>query len=174
MQAQPRIMSRSDNRMRVRGKVHQYAGQLSQGFRLVQLVQIVDDHDDAVALAVEFREHPVGQGPDIKVRCRGRWFHVTVGASWMTDRVQQSQPENLGILFVATHLYEADAVRPARALCPGAQQRRLATASRRGDDRHLPRCGAVQAGEKIAASDQPGSAHATFTRPGSALLLLCR
>src|SRR5580693_1631697 len=82
----------------------------------------------------------------------------------MTDRVQQGKPENLSILLVATHLDEGDAMRPGRAPCPGAQQRRLPAARRGGDNRHLPCCRAVQAGNKIVASDQPGSAHATFTR----------
>jgi hypothetical protein len=82
----------------------------------------------------------------------------------MTDRVEQGQPENLSILLIAAHRYEGDAMRPARARGPGAQQRRLPAAGRRGDNRHLPRGRAVQSGNKIVTGDQPGRADATFTR----------
>jgi len=61
-------------------------------------------------------------------------------------------------------LDEGDAMRPARAPGPGAQQRRLPAARRRGDNRHLSLDRAVQAGDEIVASDQPGRVHATFTR----------
>ena len=43
-----------------------------------------------------------------------------------------------------------------RAAGPGAQQRRLPAASRRRDDRHLPRCRAVQTGDELAARDHSG------------------
>jgi hypothetical protein len=78
-------------------------------------------------------------------------------------------------LLVALHLQHGEPARLPRTAGPGAQQRRLPAASRRRDDRHLPRCRAVQGGEKIVASDQPGSADAAFTRLRPALLIFyCR
>jgi hypothetical protein len=82
----------------------------------------------------------------------------------MTDGVEQGQPEQLSILLVARHRHESDPMRPIRSADPHAQQRRLPAASRSRDDRHLPRRRAIQSGEKIAASDQPESAHTAFTR----------
>ena len=43
MQAQPKIMARGQDRVRVGGKVRQQAGELGEGLRRVQLVQIIDD-----------------------------------------------------------------------------------------------------------------------------------
>ena len=41
----------------------------------------------------------------------------------MTDRVEQGEPEQLGVLLVALYLYHGNPVPQARAISPGAQQR---------------------------------------------------
>jgi hypothetical protein len=40
----------------------------------------------------------------------------------VTDRVEQGQPELVGVVLVALHLHEGEPVRLARAAGPGAQQ----------------------------------------------------
>ena len=55
MQAQPQIATRRQYRVRMRGKVCQQPGELGQGVRRVQLMQIVDDQDDAAAMVFELR-----------------------------------------------------------------------------------------------------------------------
>ena len=55
MQVQLKITTRRQHRMRVRGKVGQQPGELGQGVRRVQLVQIVDHQDDAAAVIFELR-----------------------------------------------------------------------------------------------------------------------
>jgi hypothetical protein len=55
MQAQLQITACRQHRVRVGGKVGQQPGELSQGIRRAQLMQIVDDQDDAAAMAFELR-----------------------------------------------------------------------------------------------------------------------
>ena len=55
MQAQLQITTRRQHRVRVAGKVGQQPGELGQGVRRMQLVQIVDDQDDAAAMVFELR-----------------------------------------------------------------------------------------------------------------------
>jgi hypothetical protein len=38
----------------------------------------------------------------------------------MTDRVEEGQPEVLGVLLVAPHLHDSEPVRLTRAVCPRA------------------------------------------------------
>jgi hypothetical protein len=52
-----------------------------------------------------------------------------------------------------------------RAAGPRAQQARLPAASRRRDDRHLPRRRAIQGSDKIIPADQPGSCWSYRQRP---------
>ena len=83
----------------------------------------------------------------------------------VTDRVEQGQPELLGVLLVALHLHDGEPVRLTRPVGPGAQQRRLPAAGRSRDDRHLPRRRAIQGSEKITPVDQPGSCWSHRHRP---------
>jgi hypothetical protein len=50
MQAQPQVAACGQHRMHVRGEVRQQAGEPGEGVRGVQLVQIVDDQDEAAAM----------------------------------------------------------------------------------------------------------------------------
>jgi hypothetical protein len=75
----------------------------------------------------------------------------------MTDCAEQGKPELLGILLIALHLQHGEPMRLTRTIGPRAQQRRLPTARRSRDDRHLPSCRAIQDSEKINPVDQPGS-----------------
>ena len=83
----------------------------------------------------------------------------------MTDRVEQGQPELLGVVLIALHLHEGEPVRlarrPAQArssdvfpLPAGAEM--IVTFSRRR---------AVQGSEKITPVDQPGSCWSHRQRP---------
>src|SRR5580658_11340999 len=75
----------------------------------------------------------------------------------MTHRVEQGQPELLGVLLVAWYLQQSEPALLLRTAGPGAQQGRLPAAGRSGDDRHLPRRCAIQGSDKITPVDQPGS-----------------
>ena len=49
MQAQPQIVTRGQHRVRAGGKVCQQAGELGEGLRGVQLVQIINNQRDVAA-----------------------------------------------------------------------------------------------------------------------------
>jgi hypothetical protein len=75
----------------------------------------------------------------------------------VTDRVEQGQPELLGVVLIALHLHDGEPVLLPRTVGPRAQQARLPAASRSRDDRHLPRRRAIQGSYKITPVNQPGS-----------------
>jgi len=54
MQVQPQVTARRQHRVRGRGQAGQQPGELGQGIRRNQLVQIVDDQGDVTASAGEF------------------------------------------------------------------------------------------------------------------------
>jgi len=66
---------------------------------------------------------------------------------------------------VLTRIAGPEPARLPRTAGPGAQQRRLPAAGRRGDDRHLPRRRAIQGSDKITPVDQPGSCWSRRQRP---------
>jgi hypothetical protein len=157
MQVQPQITTRRQHRVRVRGKAYQQPGELGQGVRRVQLVQIVDDQCDVAGSAGKFRQRPVDHGPPVELGGRRRRFRAVGCTGGMTDRAEQGQPELLRILLPALHLHDRQPVPLTRTATPRPQQRRLPAASRRRDDRHLLRRRAIQRGEKITPVDQPES-----------------
>ena len=55
MQAQPQIVTRGQQRMRVRRKVGQQPGELTEGLRRIQLVQIIYHQRDVAASVGELR-----------------------------------------------------------------------------------------------------------------------
>ncbi len=165
MQAQPHIVTRGQHRVHLRGKVRQQPGELSERLRRGQLVEIINDQRDAATSIGELRQHPVDHRRRIEVGRRGRRFRAAVCTGGMTDRVEQGQPELLGVLLVALHLHDGEPVRLARTAGPGAQQRRLPAAGRSRDDRHLPRRRAIQGSEKITPVDQPESCPSHRQRP---------
>jgi hypothetical protein len=75
----------------------------------------------------------------------------------VTHRVEQGEPELLGVLLVALHLQHSERARLPGTTGPGAQQRRLPAAGRSRDNRHLPRYRAIQGSDKITSVDQPGN-----------------
>ena len=75
----------------------------------------------------------------------------------MTYRVEQGEPELLGVLLVALYLQHGEPARLPGTAGPGAQQRRLPAARLRRDDRHLPRYRAIQGSDQVTPVDQPGS-----------------
>ena len=165
MQAQPQIVTRGQDRVHLRGKVRQQPGELGERLWRVQLVQIINNQSDAVASIGELRQHPVDHRPTVELGCRCWRFRAAGWGTGLTDRAEQGQPELLGVVLVALHLHDGEPVRLTRTVCPGAQQRRLPTASGSRDDRHLPRRRAIQGSYKITPVDQPGSCWSHRQRP---------
>jgi hypothetical protein len=122
VQPQPQIVARGQNRVHVRGQAGQQPGELSEGLRRVQLVEIVNNQRDAAMSVGELREHLVDHRLPVEVGRRCRQFRAALGAGSVTDRVEQGQPELLGVVLVAWHLHEGETVRLARSAGPGAQQ----------------------------------------------------
>ena len=165
VQPQPHIVTRGQDRVHVRGKAGQQPGELSGGLWRAQLVKIINNQRDAAMSAGELREHPVDHRRCVEVGCRC-WRFATVGRGRsVTDRVEQGQPELLGVLLAALHLHEGEPARLIRQASPGAQQRRLPAPGRGRDDRHLARRRAIQGSEKITPVDQPGSCWSHRQRP---------
>ena len=160
MQAQPKVMTRGQNRVRIWGKVGQQPGELGEGLRRIQLVEIINHQRDVVAGIGEFREHPSTIACSLKsgVAADGS---ASLAAPRQTDRVEQSQPELLGILLIPLHLHDSKPVRLTGTVGPRPQQRRLPAAGRSRDDRHFLRRRAIKSGEKIIPVDQPGVIRAT-------------
>ena len=165
MQAQPQIVARGQDRVHVRGKARQQPGELSECLWRIQLVEIINNQRDAAASIGELRQHPVGHRRRVEVRRPCRRFRAAGCGRSVTDRVEQGQPELLGVVLVALHLQDGEPARLTRAARPGAQQRRLPAAGRRRDDRHLPRRRAIQGSDKITPVDQPGSCPSHRQRP---------
>jgi hypothetical protein len=80
MQPQPRVVTRGQYRVHVRGQVRQQPGELSERFWRGQLVEII-----------------------IEVGCRCGRFRAAGRDGSVLDRVEQGKPELLGILLVALH-----------------------------------------------------------------------
>ena len=170
VQPQPQVMTRGQDRMRIRGEVGQQPGELGQGLRRVQLVQIINHQRDAAASIGKLRQHPVDHCLPVEVGCRCWQFGAAVRTGRVTNRAEEGQPELLGVLLIALHLHEGEPARLARTAGPGAQQRRLPAAGRSRDDRHLLRRRTIQSGEKITPVDQPESCPSHRQRPA---LYLC-
>jgi hypothetical protein len=141
MQAQPDIVTRGQYRVHLRRKAGQQPGQLRDRLRRGQLVQIINHQRDAPGSIGELRQHPVDHRRRVEVRCRCWRFRLAGRGRSVTDRVEQGQPELLGVLLVALHLQRGEPAWLLRTAGPGAQQRRLPAAGRRRDDRHLRHAG---------------------------------
>ena len=165
MQPQPQIVTRGQQGVHVRRKVGQQPAELSECLRRIQLMEVIDDHRDAGAGIGELRQHPVNHCRCVEVRRRGRRSRPAGRGASVTDRVEQGQPELLGVLLIALYLQHREPAALTRTVSPGAQQRRLPAAGRSRDDRHLPGHGAIQGSEKIAPVDQPGSCSSHRQRP---------
>jgi hypothetical protein len=120
MQAQPQIATRGQDRMSIWGKAGQQPGELGEGLRRIQLVQIINHQCNAVASIGEFREHPVDHRPPVEVGCRGRRFRAAGCPGSITDRTEQGQPELLGILLIPLYLHNSKPARLPRPVGPRA------------------------------------------------------
>src|SRR6266550_5314387 len=114
MQAQREIATGGQHRMYAAGKVRQQPGELGERVRRGQLVEIVDDQDEAATLAGELRQHPVDHRPPVEVGCRCWRFRAASWGAGLTDRAEQGQPELLCVVLVALHLYDGKPVRLPR------------------------------------------------------------
>src|SRR5258706_3113545 len=155
MQAQLEVAARGQYRVDMRWQVRQQPGELIEGLRRSQFVQIVDDQDDGPALAGEFGKYPVDHGPAVETRCRRSRCPLTARAGGLPDCVQQGKPESLSIVLVPLHLEDGEPMLLTPTICPGPQQGRLPAAGRSRDDRDLPRRRAVEGSEKISPVNQP-------------------
>jgi hypothetical protein len=72
VQAQPHIVTRGQDRVHARGKVHRQPGQLGERFRRGQLVQIINNQRDATGTSASSDSTPVGYRRRIVVRRRCR------------------------------------------------------------------------------------------------------
>ena len=165
MQAQPQIVTRGQHRVHPRRKVRQQPAELSECLRRIQLVQIINNQREAGAGLGEFRQHPVSHRRCVEVRRGCRRSCAAGRGRSVTDRVEQGQPELLGVLLIALHLQHGEPVALTLTAGPGAQQRCLPAAGRSRDDRHLPCRGAIHGGEKIAPVNQPASCLSHRQRP---------
>ena len=154
MEAQRQIVACRQYRVHAVGKVRQQPGELAEGLRRVQLVEIIDHHHDVAASISELGEHPGDHRRRIEIWCRRR-RRAAGRAADMTDRVEEGQPEFLGVVLVAPHLHDSEPVQLTWAVCPRAQQRRLPAASRSRDNRDLLRRRPVQRRKKITPVNQP-------------------
>ena len=103
----------------------------------------------------EIRQHPVGHRLRVEVGGRGRRFHAGRRGRSVPDRVEQGQPELLGVLLVAFHRQHGQPAPLPGTVGPGAHQRRLPAASRSRDDRHPVLRRAIQNSEKVTPVNQP-------------------
>jgi hypothetical protein len=138
----------------MRGKPLQQAGELRERVRRCQLVEIIDDQEDALAVLGELRADPVGDRQGVEVGCRCQFLALAGRAQGLPDGAEQSDPELLGVLLVVLHLDDRQPVPPAWPGCPGAQQRGLA-AARGGRDEGDPGFRrAIERGNKFSARNQ--------------------
>jgi hypothetical protein len=120
VQSQRHVVAHDQDRVHVRGKVRQQPGELSGGLGRVQLVEIIDRQRDVAVNTGELREHPVDHCRCVEVGCRC-WRIRAVGRSRsVTDRVEQGQPELLGVVLVALHLHMGNPARLTGSARPGA------------------------------------------------------
>src|SRR5258706_15094547 len=99
MQAQLEVAARGQYRVDMRWQVRQQPGELIEGLRRSQFLQIVDDQDDGPALAGEFGKYPVDHGPPVETRRRRRRFRPTARAGGLPDRVQQGNAQSVSIVL---------------------------------------------------------------------------
>lgn len=152
MQAELQIAARGQNRVRIRRKVGQESAELSHGLRRLQLMQIVDDQNEGHGLPAELGYHPVDHHPAVETGRRRCRFRVTGRAGGPADGVEQRKPESLSVMLVPLDLEDGEPVQLTRAVCPGAQERRLPAAGRSRDDRDFPLDGTVESSEKSPRS----------------------
>ncbi len=88
----------------------------------MQLVEIINNQRDAAVSIGELRQYPVDHRRCVEVRCRCWQFRAAASTGGMTDRIEQGQPELLGVVLVALHLHQSEPPRLARPASPCAQQ----------------------------------------------------
>ena len=111
MQAQSQIVTRGQHRVHAGRKVHQQAGELGEDDRRVQLVQIIYNQRDVAASIGELGQHPADHRRRIEIRGRRRRLRAAGRAGGMADRVEQGQPEILGVVLATAHLHDGEPVR---------------------------------------------------------------
>ena len=127
VQAQPHIVARGQDRVRIWGKVRQQPGQLGERLWRGQLVQVINHQRDAAASPGELGQHPASHRRRIELRCRSRRFRAAVCTGGLTDRAEQGQPELLGVVLVALHPQHGE---PGPAAPDSRPRRAAATSSR--------------------------------------------
>src|SRR5690242_13016861 len=133
------------------GKLLQQPGQLRERLRRCQLMEIIDDQDDTVAVLSELRAHSVDNGLLVEIGCRCQLPASAGRAGGPSDGPEDGEPELLGVLLVALHLHDCQSVRLTRPVRPGPQQRGLAAACGARDKRYLGLRSAIEGCEKVPA-----------------------
>src|SRR6266568_4392187 len=139
------------------GELLQQPGQLRERLRRGQLMEIIDDQEDAVAMLSELRAHSVGDGLLVEIGCRCQLSASARRAGGPPNGAEDGEPELLGVLLFALHLDDCQSVRLTRPVRPGPQQRGLAAACGARDKRYLGVRRAIEGCEKVPALNQPRS-----------------
>lgn len=114
MQAQRKVAAGGYDHMDVRGEVRQQGGELLDGLGGGQLMQVVDDQDAGIAGRRELGQHLVHHGPAVVPGRRGRGLGAT-------DRTQQGEPEQLGVVLAGLDRHEGDPPVLALSIGPPVQ-----------------------------------------------------
>src|SRR5664279_1735874 len=148
----------------MRGEVLQQPGQLHQRLRRGQLVQIIDDQENAIAMLGKLRQNSPADGLVIEVGCRGQLFAVAVRARGPPDGAEDAEPELLGVLLIASHLHVCQPVLLTRTICPGPQQGGFAATGWGRDKCDLRFRRSIQRREKLSALNQPQGCRTRLSR----------
>jgi hypothetical protein len=136
VQAQRQVTAGGHDRPDPRRQARQQSCELPGGLGRGELVQVIDDQDEAIAGLLEFGQHSVHQGAPARAGCHRRQLRTALASACRTlDRAQHGEPEELHIVLARTNGHERDPAVLTCLACPRAQQRCLPGAGRRRDDR---------------------------------------
>jgi hypothetical protein len=103
----------------------------------------------------ELRQNPLANGCFIEVGCPRQLFAVAGRARGLPEGAEDGKPELLGVLLIAPHLNDCQPIQLTRTISPRPQQRSLAAAGGRRDQRYLRCCCAIQGRDKVSALNEP-------------------
>ena len=148
VQPDRRIPARRQHHARRTRQHREQPLELRDGISGPQLVEIVDDQHERPGPLGQLRNNRVDQL--VAGNPGRRPIRLTIGRGCRAaDRIQNTGPEPLRLLFVAVDGHKRDASSIGRTISPRTQQRGLATSRRRRDDRHPPRHSAIQLPQKM-------------------------
>jgi hypothetical protein len=113
---------------------------------MYEFVGVIDGNNDRITVLVQLREQVFDRAGSAESR-------RSYGRRHRADACKQGQPEAL-FVFLATRRNEDHAICALQARDPTAQQRRLAAAGWRRNERHTPFEGSIQGNQKPLAVDK--------------------